>query len=60
MNRRQPICAGVDESGELVWDDQAMELWQVRQLFYKQYGGDLGEQWMWLVAQNKGMDWEIQ
>lgn len=57
MNRRQPICKGTDTRGELVWDYEAMQWWQIKQLFYKRYPGDLGEQWMWLVAYQGGMEW---
>lgn len=57
MNRRQPICKGVNEQGELLWDSIPMEFWQIKQLFYKHYSGDFGEQWMWLVAYQGGMEW---
>jgi hypothetical protein len=57
MNRKQPVCVGVSETGELVWSHEAMELWQIIQLFRKQYQGDFVEQWMWICAHQKGMDW---
>ena len=57
MNRRSVVCAGVSATGELLWKHEAMEMWQILQLFYKHYEGDFGEQWMWLSAYQKGMDW---
>ncbi len=57
MNRKQPVCKGINDRGQLIWDYEAMELWQILQLFYKHYEGDLGEQWMWLVLAQKGMDY---
>lgn len=57
MNRSQPVCTGTNEKGELTWKPASMEFWQIVQLYYKHYCGDFGEQWMWLVLQEKGMEW---
>ena len=53
MNRLQPICVGTRPDGELDWKIVPMELWQIMQLYRRQYQGDFGEQWMYLTAVEK-------
>lgn len=53
MNRKQPVCRGMDERGELVWGLEDMQFWQIVQLFYRRYPGDFGEQWMWVTLKQK-------
>lgn len=57
MDRQQPICIGTNQQGELQWRFIPMELWQILQLYRRQYQGDFGEQWMFLTAYNAGWDW---
>lgn len=58
MNRKRPICTGVDANGELTWSMVPMELWEILQLYRRQYHGDFGEQWMRLLLMEKyAIDW---
>jgi hypothetical protein len=58
MNRQQPICTGTDHEGRLQWAWVPMELWQILQLYRRQYQGDFGEQWMRMVLmQSHGLGW---
>lgn len=55
---KRPICVGTNAKGELQWSNVHMELWQILQMYRRQYIGDFGEQWMYLVGYQKGgMDW---
>jgi hypothetical protein len=40
----QPICTGIDESGNLVWDAKQKENWHL-EMFPVPYRGDFKEQW---------------
>lgn len=58
MTRIQPILKGVDASGELVWSEMPMPLWQILQIYKRQrYEGDFAEQWMYLIMFGQGMGW---
>jgi len=52
----QPICIGIDYLGELIWDLRIKEIWH-QKMFPARYDGDFSDQWMWLVLQEKGIDW---
>lgn len=43
--RKQPVHKGVDERGEIIWEYQAMELWQEIMLYAKPYIGEFLWQW---------------
>jgi hypothetical protein len=53
----QPVCAGVDPQGELLWDLQMKAPWHSK-MFPVRYQGDFGEQWMWLSLMEKGLEWD--
>lgn len=58
MNRLHPVCVGANGSGQLQWAMMPMEMWQILQQYRKQYTGDFGENWMWLVLNEKsGLGW---
>lgn len=54
MKRTSPVCAGVDENGEIVWEIRPMERWQEILLFKKNYQGDFLNQWWHLSCLEKG------
>lgn len=53
----QPVHAGVDEHGEIIWELKTKEPWHLK-MFPVPYGGDFGVQWMWKTQQEKGYDWD--
>ncbi len=53
----QPVCAGLDALGELLWNYQEKALWH-RRMFPVTYSGDFAIEWMWKSAYEKGMEWE--
>ncbi len=52
----QPVCQGLDESGELVWQLEMKQPWHSK-MFPVRYGGDFVMEWMWLVLYEKGQEW---
>jgi hypothetical protein len=54
----QPVCKGLDEHGNLIWDLQMKEPWHLK-MFPVRYKGDFSEQWMWLCLQQSGMEWVL-
>ncbi len=56
-DRYQPICLGLDATGEILWRFIAKEAWQTIMLPV-QYRGDFSDQWMRLLLQENGIDWE--
>lgn len=52
----QPVCVGMDQSGELVWELRMKEPWH-QKMFPVKYGGDFGVQWMYKSLQEKGHEW---
>jgi hypothetical protein len=56
-DRYQPVCRGFDQNGELIWELAFKEAWQTRMLPVP-YRGDLSDQWMRLILNENGIDWE--
>ncbi len=51
----QPVCKGLDERGEFIWDVKMKEPWHLK-MFPVRYKGDFSEQWMLLVMTEKGFE----
>lgn len=52
--RVQPVCTGVDERGELVWEGRAMEYWQMA-MFPVRYAGDFLAHWTRMSLRGVGL-----
>ncbi len=57
--RYQPICAGFDANGEIIWTLKPKEPWQTK-MFPVPYRGDFNDQWMRLILAENGMEWGDQ
>lgn len=53
----QPVCVGLDNNGQLVWEYQMKQPWH-QKMFPVPYGGDFHVEWMWKSLQEKGAEWE--
>ncbi len=55
----QPVCQGLDSTGELVWAMRMKAPWH-QKMFPVSYGGDFAIEWMYKSMFEKGIEWDSQ